>query len=137
MRRIAREDVFKLIFEFTFYNTVNDSTRELLLLDDSLDDDDREFINSVYAGVTSRIDELNGIISSHLTGYRLERVYRPDYAVLLLAVYELIEKTAPVKVVINEAVELGKRFGTDKSGGFINGVLAKVAKDLEAQALLK
>ena len=131
MRRVAREDVFKLIFEFTFYNAPNDGTRELLLLDESLDDDDREYVNSAYTGIMSRVDELNGIISAHLSGYRLERVYRPDYVILLVATYELLEKTAPTKVVINEAIELGKKFGTDKSGGFINGVLAKIASDIE------
>lgn len=130
MRRVAREDVFKLVFEFTFYNTPNDCTRELLLLDESLDDDDKIYINETYKGILSRIDELNGIISAHLSGYRLERVYRPDYAILLLATYELLGKDAPVPVIISEAVNLGKKFGTDKSGSFINGVLAKIAKDI-------
>ncbi len=130
MRRIAREDLFKLIFEFTFYNSPNDCTRELLLLDESLDDDDREFVNSAYRGIMARVDELNEVISSHLAGYRLERVYRPDYVILLVATYELLEKTAPTAVVINEAVELAKKFGTGKSGGFINGVLAKIQKDI-------
>ena len=130
MRRIAREDLFKLIFEFTFYNSPNDCTRELLLLDESLDDDDREFVNSAYRGIIARVDELNEVISAHLAGYRLERVYRPDYVILLVATYELLEKTAPTAVVINEAVELAKKFGTGKSGGFINGVLAKIQKDI-------
>ncbi len=130
MRRIAREDLFKLIFEFTFYNLPNDCTRELLLLDESLDDDDREFVNSAYRGIMARVDELNEVISAHLAGYRLERVYRPDYVILLVATYELLEKTAPTAVVINEAVELAKKFGTGKSGGFINGVLAKIQKDI-------
>ena len=130
MRRIAREYLFKLIFEFTFYNSPNDCTRELLLLDESLDDDDREFVNSAYRGIMARVDELNEVISAHLAGYRLERVYRPDYVILLVATYELLEKTAPTAVVINEAVELAKKFGTGKSGGFINGVLAKIQKDI-------
>lgn len=130
MRRIAREDLFKLIFEFIFYNSPNDCTRELLLLDESLDDDDREFVNSAYRGIMARVDELNEVISAHLAGYRLERVYRPDYVILLVATYELLEKTAPTAVVINEAVELAKKFGTGKSGGFINGVLAKIQKDI-------
>ena len=78
----------------------------------------------------ARVDELNEVISAHLAGYRLERVYRPDYVILLVATYELLEKTAPTAVVINEAVELAKKFGTGKSGGFINGVLAKIQKDI-------
>ena len=133
MRRIAREDLVKLIFEFTFYNTPNDDTRELFMLDQSLDEDDRDYINNSYFGIISNIDQLNDIIAAHLSGYRLERLYRPDYVILLIATYEMLEKTAPNAVIINEAVELGKKFGTEKSGGFINGVLAKIVKYVEAR----
>lgn len=131
MRRIAREDVFKLVFEFTFYDLPNNGTRELLLLDESLDEDDKNYVNETYYGIVKEIEQLNSIISSNLSGYRLERVYRPDYAILLVAAYELLHKTAPVAVIINEAVALGKKFGTEKSGSFINGVLAKIAKSIE------
>ena len=67
---------------------------------------------------------------NHQDDPRPEGGYRPDYAVLLLATYELQKKSVPVAVVVNEAVELSKKYGTDKSGAFVNGVLAKVAKDL-------
>ncbi len=130
MRRVARENIFKLIFEFTFYNAVNEETLGLLLVDSDLTADDRDYINSTYLGVITKEEELKGIIESHLDKYRLDRIYRPDYAVLLLATYELIEHTAPNAVVINEAVELSKKYGTDKSGSFVNGVLAKIVKDI-------
>ncbi len=131
MRRIARENVFKLVFEYTFYNVVNDSTLELMLVDSDLTEDDKNYINSTYFGVVTNEEELRKVIADHLEGYRIERVYRPDYAVLLLATYELKEHTAPNAVVINEAVELSKKYGTDKSGSFVNGVLAKIVKDIK------
>lgn len=131
MRRIARENVFKLVFEYTFYNVVNDSTLELMLVDNDLTEDDKNYINSTYFGVVTNEEELRKVIADHLEGYRIERVYRPDYAVLLLATYELKEHTAPNAVVINEAVELSKKYGTDKSGSFVNGVLAKIVKDIK------
>jgi len=131
MRRIARENVFKLVFEYTFYNVVNDSTLELMLVDSDLTEDDKNYINSTYFGVVTNEEELRKVIADHLEGYRIERVYRPDYAVLLLATYELKQHTAPDAVVINEAVELSKKYGTDKSGSFVNGVLAKIVKDIK------
>lgn len=131
MRRVARENVFKLVFEYTFYGQVNEGTLELMLVGSDLNDDDKQFINSTYIGVATREDELKKVIEQHLEGYKLERVYRPDYAVLLLATYELLEHTAPDAVVINEAVELSKKYGTDKSGAFVNGVLAKIVKDVK------
>jgi len=130
MRRVARESVFKLVFEYTFYGEANEGTLELLTSGADLTEDDKQYIKDTYEGVTSSEDELRGVIEAHLSGYTLDRIYRPDYAVLLLATYELKQKTAPVPVIVNEAVELSKRFGTDKSGAFVNGVLAKVAKDL-------
>lgn len=131
MRRIARENVFKLVFEYTFYGVVNDATLELMLVDSDLTEDDKNYINSTYFGVVTNKEELKKVIADHLEGYRIERVYRPDYAVLLLATYELKEHTAPNAVVINEAVELSKKYGTDKSGSFVNGVLAKIVKDIK------
>lgn len=130
MRRVARENVFKLVFEFTFYKTANEETLGLLLEDSDLTDDDRQYINKTYLGVITREEELKDIIQSHLENYRLERVYRPDYATLLLATYELLEHAAPNAVIINEAVELSKKYGTDKSGKFVNGVLAKIVRDI-------
>lgn len=131
MRRIARENVFKLVFEYTFYGVVNDATLELMLVDSDLTEDDKNYINSTYFGVVTNEEELKKVIVDHLEGYRIERVYRPDYAVLLLATYELKEQTAPNAVVINEAVELSKKYGTDRSGSFVNGVLAKIVKDIK------
>ncbi len=131
MRRIAREDVFKLVFEYTFLGAPNDGTLDLLLLDDGLDEDDKAYIKAAYRGILCDIDKLNGIISSHLSGYKIDRLYRPDYVVLLLAVYELAEKIAPAAVIINEAVALSKKYGTEKSGSFVNGVLAKVVQNIE------
>lgn len=130
MRRVARECVFKLVFEYTFYGTPNEETLELMLIDSDLTEDDRQYINSTYAGVMAEEDALKAIIKDNLEGYTLERIYRPDYAALLLATYELKAATAPTAVVINEAVSLSKKYGTDKSGKFVNGVLAKIAKVL-------
>ena len=130
MRRVARELVFKLVFEYTFYGAANDDTLELLLVDADLTDDDKQYISETYAGVLANVEDLKKTIDEHLDGYTLERIYRPDLAVLMLATYELESKTAPIPVIINEAVELSKKYGTDKSGAFVNGVLAKVAKDL-------
>ena len=119
------------MFEYTFYGIANDQTLELMLQGSDLTEDDRNFLNGCYFGIVTREDELKKIIEEHLEGYRIERVYRPDYAVLLLATYELLEHTAPNAVIINEAVDLSKKYGTDKSGSFVNGVLAKIVKDIK------
>ena len=73
-------------------------------------------------------EELNKVISSHLKGYTLERIFKIDLAILKLAIYEIEYMKEKPAVVINEAVELSKRYSTDNSYKFINGVLANIVK---------
>jgi transcription antitermination protein NusB len=73
------------------------------------------------------IDDTIERVSLH---WRLDRMAKVDRNVLRLAVYELLETDVPVKVVINEAIELGKKYGSESSGAFVNGVLDKVAAGL-------
>ncbi len=65
--------------------------------------------------------------------WRLDRMAKVDRNVLRLAVYELLRTDVPVKVVINEAIELGKKYGSESTGAFVNGVLDKVAAELPAE----
>lgn len=125
MRRISREYVFKLVFEFTFYGERNDDTLDLFLTDCELTDEDKDYIRNFYRGITSQADALKEQIASRLERYTVDRLYRPDLVVLMMAVYELNDESVPAKVVVNEAVTLAKKYGTEKSGGFVNGVLAK------------
>ena len=67
-RRVAIETVFKLVFEYTYYLTKNDGTLELMLMDSSLDDDDKQFIDSVYTGVINHYDEIKSIIEANANG---------------------------------------------------------------------
>lgn len=76
------------------------------------------------------IDETIEGVSIH---WRLDRMAKVDRNVLRLAVYELLETDVPVKVVINEAIELGKKYGSESSGAFVNGLLDKVAAGLPAE----
>ena len=79
-----------------------------------------------YLGFTN---EKIKIIKDNVTGYELERVYKVDLAILVLAVYELKFTVGVVpSIIINEAVELSKKYSTEKSYSFINGVLAKVVE---------
>ena len=78
------------------------------------------------------IDEAIEGVSAH---WRLDRMAKVDRNVLRLAVHELLHREeVPVKVVINEAIELGKKYGSESSGAFINGVLDKIASGLKDRA---
>jgi N utilization substance protein B len=72
-------------------------------------------------------------IEAASTNWRVDRMARVDRNALRLAVFELLHGDAPVKVIINEAIELGKKFGSESSGAFVNGVLDRVASGLPVE----
>ena len=86
----------------------------------------RELVTSVV-GRTSEIDELLGV---HAKNWRVSRMATVDRNVLRMAVYELRDTDTPVAVVIDEAVDLARRFGSDTSPSFVNGILDAVAKEV-------
>ncbi len=89
------------------------------------------FANRLVEGVTSRIQEIDNLIKTHAANWRLERMSTVDRSILRLAVYEMLENTALAPVVINEAIEIGRRFSARESAGFLNGVLDAIRKSLE------
>ena len=84
-------------------------------------------LKDMVEGVTSHLEELDVFIVRYSEHWRLERMTIVDRNLLRLAIYELLyQPHIPVKVVINEAVEMAKRYGSEASGGFINGILDQV-----------
>ncbi|MBO4695207.1 MAG: transcription antitermination factor NusB [Clostridia bacterium] len=127
-RIVAREDVFKLVFGYMFTLQKDDEDLELFLMDTDFDESDKEYIKNTYEGVMKNYDEIQKILVETITGYTPERVFKTDKAVLTLGVYELKYTALEKGIVVNECVKLAKKYGTQKSGKFVNGVLAKIEK---------
>jgi transcription antitermination protein NusB len=87
---------------------------------------------ALVRGVARHRRAIDDTIEGVSINWRLDRMAKVDRNVLRLAVYELLETDVPVKVVINEAIELGKKYGSESSGAFVNGLLDKVAAGLPA-----
>ncbi|MEQ9617553.1 MAG: transcription antitermination factor NusB [Deltaproteobacteria bacterium] len=134
-RRRARELALQFLYQ---YDALHEFTGDLSGLESdlsiflegsgiSLDDEMREFSTLLIKGTCKNlpgIDEILGRFSEH---WRLSRMSNIDRNILRVAAYELIYlSNIPHAVTINEAVELGKRFGTEESGSFINGILDKI-----------
>jgi len=84
----------------------------------------RDFAVTLVRGVIARIEELDGWLGEQADHWRLDRMAAVDRNLLRLALYELLfEKETPSAVVIDEAVEIAKRFGSERSSQFVNGVL--------------
>jgi len=92
----------------------------------------RELTEALVRGVAEHRHEIDEAIEEVSTNWRLDRMAKVDRNVLRLAVFELRWSEVPVKVCINEAIELGKKYGSESSGAFVNGVLDRVAASLPA-----
>ena len=126
-RKKSREFAFRLVFEKFFHEPDIDIFENME--DFVLDVDDKEFVYSLIDGINNHYENIMNIIKDNIEGYELDRIYKVDLAILVLAIYELkFENSTPDKVVLNEAIELSKKYSTDKSFSFINGVLAKILK---------
>jgi N utilization substance protein B len=94
----------------------------------------RAFANKLFEGAAKDADELDALIVQHAQNWRLERLAIIDRAVLRLAIYELRVAETPPKVVLNEAVDLAKKFSSEDAGAFVNGILDAVNKALVEKA---
>ena len=89
---------------------------------------DRAFAEQLVRGVQGERPAFDEIIQRYSQNWKLERMARVDRNILRLAVFELLRRgDVPVKVTLNEAIELGKKFGSEESSAFVNGILDKVA----------
>lgn len=132
-RKSARENVYKLIFEYLF-NKEKDSFSYLTLKENpNVSEDDLAFINSLYLGAIEHFDEIIEKISANAKGFSLERIYKPDLAALVLAVYEMSYTDIPKSVAISEVLDIVKAYSTEKSSGYVNGILASVYKELDSK----
>jgi len=94
----------------------------------------REFARALVEGVLENSDELDRIIEKSAPNWPIDQMSKIDKNILRLAIFEILfDNRVPLKAAINEAVELGKRFGSDSSSRFINGVLGTVAAEQQSR----
>ena len=133
-RRELRDNVFKMLFRIEFHEA-EEMPEQLALFEDELDtlfdgkqgQENREYLTNKCNDIFSHITELDEAINEVSSGWKTSRMSKVDLTIIRLAVYEMrYEEDIPVAVSINEAVELAKKYGTDDSASFVNGILAKL-----------
>jgi N utilization substance protein B len=134
IRRLARVLALQTLFEV---DSVGHDALAVLarhLEDNGLTGEGAAFATALVDGVVTHRAELDGIIAKAAPNWPMDQMAKVDKNVLRLAIYELLFNTeVPLKAAINEAVELGKRFGSDSSSRFINGVLGTVANHVQSR----
>lgn len=128
-RREIRQQVFQILFRFEFH-PVDEFLEQLAYIGEGqkVQDRDSDYIRDKVRAIAWNLQEIDDKINEVSRGWKTKRMGKADLAILRLAVYEILfEEDIPASVAINEAVELAKKFGTDHSFKFVNGILAKIA----------
>ena len=128
MRSYAREVAFCKIYTYIMRQDFDGDFSQFDK--DKLDESDLDFAKTLVEGVIANKNELDAVIAELSKQFKLSRIYRPDLAALELGVYEMQYMDTPRPVVINEVVGFAKKYSTDKSVSFVNGILANFARTL-------
>ncbi len=133
-RKEAREAAFMVLYQTDIQKCPVSEILEMYYRENTVNDSDKEYINDVAEGVFGNLEVIDEKISKGLKSWTLNRISKVDKAVLRLAVYELFFRDdIPEHVSIYEAVELVKKFDSQKSGGFANGILRGILRNNEKE----
>ena len=128
MRRRARSIALQALYEVDSVGHDLEGTLTCLLANGGLSEETAVFIDELVRGVVHNKEEIDRSIKNFASAWPIEQIAVIDRNILRLAIFEiLLDNKVPVKVAINEAVELAKTFGSDNSARFVNGVLGSVS----------
>lgn len=134
--RLAREEVFKLVFGAELTGLSSDELKQdfsIYLQNDeefinALSEKQLEFIKNSINGIVENYDNIKDVIKKNTQNWTYERIGVIERSLLIVGTYEFLIKNTPIEVIANEIVELAKEYGNEKSYEFINGILANIEK---------
>lgn len=135
-RHLARSIVLQTAFEWDFRSLTRDEALAALVRNNAEfgdGDSEKTFAENLLKGIIDKKEDLDMIIVKAAPDWPMEKISITDRNILRIGLYELLfsdRKEVPAKVAINEAIELAKVYGGEKSGGFVNGVLGTIYKEL-------
>jgi len=130
-RRKSREFALQVLYQLNI--TKEDANRVLAQFQEHFSPEGEvdEFLKRLVLGVLEHCRELDRLIEQYSENWRLDRINMIDRNILRMALFELLYcEDIPPKVTINEAIDLGKRYGSDDSGSFINGILDRIQNEV-------
>ncbi len=131
-RRRAREHVLKALYAFELGEQTEEEIIESILKKGSLDENSLSFARKLFDLTIAHLDEIDEKIGFLATNWKLERIAIVDKNILRMAITEVdYLPDIPIKVAINEAIELAKKYSTIESASFVNGILDKVVPEIE------
>jgi len=136
LRRKAREVALQVLFQKDLRECPLREVLRYAELPEGWDEETRSFFFRLVRGVEQNMGFIDTILAKTVEGWSLNRMMNVDRNILRIATFEILfMPDIPTGVAINEAVELGKKYGSEESGKFINGVLAKLVKKIERKEI--
>jgi N utilization substance protein B len=131
VRRQARETAFRLLYQADVMAEPVESAWRALREEGTLNEDQVQLVDDVIAVIRDRGAEVDDLIRGASRNWTLDRIATTDRCVMRVAIAELMGRPGtPARVILDEAVDIARRYGTDASGGFVNGILDPVARTL-------
>ncbi len=131
-RREEREQAFILVFEKMFRSETMEEIFDCAI--EARDYIENEYVREVAVGVYANAEQIDSLIAKNSKGWSISRISKVGLAAMRIAIYEILYKEEiPLSVSINEAVELIKKYATEKDASFANGILGTIAKEAEKQ----
>jgi len=128
-RRFGRAVVLSALYQYDIANTPVEELLKFKWLKEPLTDDLKEFVVDLIVGTLQHLEEIDELIKKYSQKWRFDRISPVDKAILRFSIYSLLyRKDIPYSVTIDEAVELSKKYSTEKSFKFINGILDGIKK---------
>jgi len=131
LRHKSREYALQMLFEWDMARQEPKRVEQLFWKSAPASDSTREFANRLFEGAVARAETSDELIERLAVNWRLDRLAAVDRNILRLAIWEFRSGSAPPKVVIDEAIELAKKFSSAEAPAFLNGILDAVYKSLE------
>jgi len=129
VRRLSRELALQVLFQIDLVNANMEESLRYIFENGTYSEDIKEFTLNIVRGVMGNLIEIDKAIKKYTDNWSLERINNIDRNILRIAIYEILFRDdIPKSVSINEAVELAKKYGTESSFSFVNGVLGKIDK---------
>lgn len=123
-RKRARESTMKLLYQMEMNSDYSNDIKELFFENNSFSNMESEYIEDAIDTIVKNLNQLDYSIKENIEGWNIHRLAKIDLCTLRIAIYEILyREDIPIEVSINEAIEIAKKYSTEESAKFINGVL--------------
>lgn len=134
-RKNARVGAMQLLYSMELNKDFSHESIEKFFENYDFSESEQSYINSVISELVNNLDSVDKVLSDNLQGWTIQRLATVDREILRVAIFEfLYRKDIPVEVSINEAVEIAKKYSSEESPKFVNGILASILKNLKDES---